>query len=74
MVDYLHQPIYNYYEELSSIFTSTLNPDTISLPRTAEDLLLAHLVYKCLVKIGAWVWNRLDKQGKEEFQRLQPWV
>ncbi|KIM90936.1 hypothetical protein PILCRDRAFT_1173 [Piloderma croceum F 1598] len=74
MVDYLHQSLYNYYEELSSIFTSTLNPTTVGLPRTADDLLLAHLVYKCLVKIATWVWNRMDKQGKEEFHRLQPWL
>lgn len=74
VVDYLHQPLYGYYEELSSISTSTLNPITIGLPRTVEDLLLTHLVYKCLVKMATWVWNRLDTQGKEEFERLRPWV
>jgi hypothetical protein len=74
MVDYLHQSLYNYYEELASIFTPALNPTTVGLPRTADDLLLAHLVYKCLAKIATWVWNRMDKQGKEEFHRLQPWV
>jgi hypothetical protein len=56
------------------MFTSTLDPTTMSLPRTAEDLLLAHLVYKCLVKLATWLWNRIDKQGKEDFHRLKPWV
>jgi hypothetical protein len=73
VVDYLHQTLYSYYEELSSISTSTLNPSTISLRHTAEDLLLAHLVYKCLVIMATWVWHRIDLV-KEEAPRLEPWV
>ncbi|KIP12739.1 hypothetical protein PHLGIDRAFT_97377 [Phlebiopsis gigantea 11061_1 CR5-6] len=42
---------------------SAIDPSNISLPRTAEDLSLAHLIYKCLAKVACWVWPRM--QGKE---------
>lgn len=49
-----------------------LDPTTISSPRTAQNLLVAHLVFKCVVKIASWVYARLksiDLAG-----RLEGWV
>lgn len=68
---YLHQTLYTYYERISSTFSSSLNPGTITLPRTAEDILLAHLLYECLYHLATWAWGR---QGKEDFEPLRPWV
>src|ERR1700722_6652110 len=73
MVEQLHFVLYDYYSKLSISFTS-LNAATISSPHVADDLSLGHIVYKCLVKMAAWLWNRLDKTGKDEFVTLQPWV
>ena len=72
LVEYLNQPLYGYYERLSSTFASTLNPTAISLPRTADDLLIAHLVYKCLFKISTWLWQRIGKS--ERGRNYNQWV
>lgn len=50
---------------------ATINPSTISEPRTAEDLLIAHLVYKCVVKLACWVWPRIKTP---DCAKLEPWV
>lgn len=71
---YLHQPLWKYYETISSPFASTLNPDSIALPRTAEDLLLAHLIYEAVFHLTTWLWQRHGKDGKDEFEGLRPWV
>ncbi|KAJ7765016.1 armadillo-type protein [Mycena maculata] len=54
-----------YYSTL--VFSSYLTnayPATIS-PRAYTDLFLGHLVYKCISKLAIWLWNRLDRGGKE---------
>lgn len=50
-----------------------LGPTTISNTRTVEDLLIAHLIFKCVVKMACWVWPRLG--GKDPVaSRLEGWV
>ncbi|KAJ6539488.1 armadillo-type protein [Mycena capillaripes] len=56
-----------YYHAL--IFSGYLKnpyPNTIS-PRACTDVLLAHLVYKCIAKMALWLWNRLGRGGKDGF-------
>jgi hypothetical protein len=73
LVEQLHLILYGYYSKISSNLASVLNPSTISVPRTRDDLLLAHLVYKCLVKMTTWLWNKADKGGNE-FGKAESWV
>ncbi|KAF7355443.1 Importin N-terminal domain-containing protein [Mycena sanguinolenta] len=53
-----------YYQKLVSLFLQSPYPATIS-PRAISDILLAHLVYKCIVKMAVWLWNRLGRGGKD---------
>ncbi|KAJ7094628.1 armadillo-type protein [Mycena belliarum] len=53
-----------YYTTVLSSYLQFPYPGTIS-PRACTDIMLAHLLYKCIAKMGIWLWNRLDKGGKE---------
>ncbi|KAJ6545112.1 armadillo-type protein [Mycena vulgaris] len=53
-----------YYSTLLSSYQQYTYPDIIS-PRACTDILLAHMFYKCITKMALWLWNRLDKGGKE---------
>ncbi|KAH9947240.1 ARM repeat-containing protein [Amylocystis lapponica] len=61
-----------YYFQVASIFLSTLNPSTIGLPQTAEDLLLAHLVFKCLSKLVIFYWHQASV--RTDYENMQPWM
>ncbi|EMD40680.1 hypothetical protein CERSUDRAFT_111258 [Gelatoporia subvermispora B] len=69
LVGDLHMILQAHYSRIAAAFPSTLNPSTVSLPRTAEDLFMAHLVFKCVVKLAVWAWHR-----NNDHQHLQPWV
>jgi len=74
MVEQLHLILFGYYSTMSSSLNSTLNPSSIDSSRTADDILLAHLVYKSIVKMAVWVWNQLQRTGRDRVDNLQPWV
>lgn len=59
---------------ITGISRTTVTPQSISMPKIHDDILLAHLVYKCIVKMAVWLWNRVDKLTKEEAERNQAWV
>ncbi|KAJ6486383.1 armadillo-type protein [Mycena vitilis] len=59
-----HIAFSQYYHNLLSAYTNSPYPATIS-PRPCNDILLAHLVYKCIAKMAFWLWNRLGKGGKD---------
>jgi hypothetical protein len=65
---------YDYYSKISSNFGSTLGPSTISLPRIQEDILLGHLVFKMLVKMATWLWNKSERMDKVEAGKTQALV
>ncbi|KAG5716692.1 Importin-11 [Termitomyces sp. T112] len=67
LVDSLYPVLYRYYSQLApTVSPSTVTPQTIRSSRISDDILLSHLVYKCLVKTTIWLWNRIDKVSKEE--------
>ncbi|EGN93009.1 hypothetical protein SERLA73DRAFT_116383 [Serpula lacrymans var. lacrymans S7.3] len=72
LVNYLHGILYEYYSKISSTFSS-LTPSALDEQRTVDDLILGHLVYKCLFRMATWIWHRNDMPGKNEFLSLQPW-
>lgn len=62
----------NHYALVAASFTSSLFPSTVNDPRIAENILLAHLIFKCVVNIGLWVWREAFLH--EQYKFLQPWV
>ncbi|TFK55905.1 ARM repeat-containing protein [Heliocybe sulcata] len=62
----LHTEFYGYYARLGPVITSTLTPETVSQPRQTEDLTIAHLIFKCLVKMTTWLWQRPHMDEAEE--------
>ncbi|KAG7449051.1 ARM repeat-containing protein [Guyanagaster necrorhizus] len=72
LVDQLHATLYGYYSSISSNFTA-LNLEAINSPRSYNDILIAHRVYKCISKIAGWLWQRSDRTGKEQFTKKEAW-
>ncbi|KAK0230961.1 armadillo-type protein [Armillaria fumosa] len=72
LVDQLHLTLYSYYSSISSNFTA-LNLEAINSPRSYNDILIGHRVYKCISKIAVWLWQRSDRTGKEQFTRKETW-
>ncbi|KZT19271.1 ARM repeat-containing protein [Neolentinus lepideus HHB14362 ss-1] len=71
LVEDLHLDFYSYYARLGLTITSTLTPETVSQPRMTEDMTVAHLVFKCLVKMTTWLWQR---PNMDEAQKMQDWI
>ncbi|KAJ7929923.1 armadillo-type protein [Mycena leptocephala] len=53
-----------YHTLVFSAYTKNPYPGTIS-PRACTDILVAHLIYKCIAKLALWLWNRLGRGGKD---------
>lgn len=71
----LHSVLYGYYSMLASgLSPTTLTPTTINTEKTYFDVLFAHLTYKCLLKLGIWIWARIDKVPLEEQEQNRAWV
>lgn len=71
LVEQLHLVLQEHYSRVTASFVSSLTPATIVSPRTAEDLLFAHLVFKCVAKIAIWSWNRTTNHDE---RGLGPWT
>ncbi|KAJ7180251.1 armadillo-type protein [Mycena crocata] len=65
-----------YYSTL--VFSSYLKNTYpgITSPRATNDMVLAHSIYKCITKMAIWLWNRLDRGGKEgiDAQASHQWI
>lgn len=67
--------LYEYYSKMSPSFSAAaVTTQTIGSPRVYNDILLGHLVYKCIIKMAVWLWHRIDKVNREEVIRNQAWV
>ena len=67
--------LYDYYARMSLTFSvGGITTENISSDRVYDDILLSHLVYKCLVKMGVWLWNKLEKLSGEELSINFNWV
>ncbi|KAH9938596.1 ARM repeat-containing protein [Fomitopsis serialis] len=71
LVQELHQPLQGHYSRVASSFPTTTTPASISQSRHAEDLLFAHLIFKCVVKSAEWTWNRIVHNS---YEHLEPWI
>ena len=73
IVEALHMPFQSYYTIAATVL-NRLDLTTANNPQAAEDLLVTHLIFKCLVKIATWVWPRTKTSGRLGIAKLRPWV
>ena len=51
---------------------NALDPSTVATSRSSEDILLAHLIFKCLVKCATWLFHRV--KDEHDKAKVTPWV
>ena len=71
LVENLRIPLQTYYARLASPLPA-ISPGTLTQVRTVEDLLLAHLTFKCLVKLAFWAYHRYT--CCKDYSEYEPWV
>lgn len=71
IVEQQHLVLQAYYSTVAP-FLNALDPTTLSVHRSSEDILLAHLIFKCLVKCATWLFHRV-KDGQDK-AKATPWV
>ncbi|KAG8218630.1 ARM repeat-containing protein [Butyriboletus roseoflavus] len=71
ITDQLRNIVLAYYSQLSPTILSING--SLGQERTAASLTIAHLVYKCLVKMASWLWPRIIKDEKGELAELKEW-
>ncbi|KAI0750869.1 ARM repeat-containing protein [Daedaleopsis nitida] len=71
LVEDLRTPLQNYYARLAGPLP-TITPAALNQVRTAEDLLLSHLAFKCLVKLTFWAYHRYT--CSKDYPQFAPWV
>ncbi|KAF8917892.1 armadillo-type protein [Mucidula mucida] len=69
LVDSLHAVLYSYYATMAATFAN-VDVDAMNTSRVYFDVSLAHQVYKCISRIGIWLWQRGEKMGLQE---KEPW-
>ena len=75
IVEQLHILLSVYYSTMSATFSeSNLKPESITSQSMCENILLSHLVYKCLVKMAVWFWGRIPRLTTDGFKPNQVWV
>ncbi|KII94850.1 hypothetical protein PLICRDRAFT_47858 [Plicaturopsis crispa FD-325 SS-3] len=73
LVDDLHAILYGYYSQMAPAFVPKVTISTIGLPQTFEDVLLAHIVFKCLTKVAVWFWPRWETRERPDCEKLRLW-
>ncbi|PFH52845.1 hypothetical protein AMATHDRAFT_1887 [Amanita thiersii Skay4041] len=75
IVDQLHLILYSYYSKIAaSVSPSNVNLQNLDSPYVYGNFLLAHLIFKCLVKIAVWLWQKVDRLPKEESAKQVSWL
>ncbi|KAH9482382.1 Importin-11 [Psilocybe cubensis] len=75
IVGQLRLLLYGYYSKMSATFAAQhISPQNISSQSLHDNILLSHLVYKCLIKMAVWLWNKLGKLSGEELEHNLAWV
>ncbi|KAF5321876.1 hypothetical protein D9619_000809 [Psilocybe cf. subviscida] len=64
-VEQLRTPLKNYYATMSNTFSAgNINIDSLASQSTYDNILLSHLVYKCLTRMDVWVWNKMGRSSQ----------
>lgn len=67
----LRLPLQSHYARLSAALP-TISPSTLNQVRTVEDIILAHLTFKCLVKLAFFAYHRCIVC--RDYSEFEPWV
>ncbi|OJT10170.1 Importin-11 [Trametes pubescens] len=67
----LRLPLQAHYARMASSLPA-LTPASLNQTSTVEDLLLAHLAFKCLSKLTFWTYHRYTCCN--DYKDLEPWV
>lgn len=68
----LQNVILAYYSQLSPTILNING--LLGQERTVASITVAHLVYKCLVKMALWAWPRIIRDEKGQLVELKEWV
>ncbi|KAF9653383.1 ARM repeat-containing protein [Thelephora ganbajun] len=71
ILEHGYMVLFNYYSNMAPILTASLTPESMGLPRTSEDITIAHVTYKCLMRLAIHVWQRMARGGYAEYR---PWL
>lgn len=71
-MDQLRNIILAYYSQLSPTILGING--LLDQEHTVASLTIAHLIYKCLVKMALWSWPRIIRDEKGELVELKEWV
>ncbi|KAF9476494.1 ARM repeat-containing protein [Pholiota conissans] len=75
IVDQLKLLLQGYYSTMAVTFSANnMAPDNLSSHTVQDNIVLSHLVYKCLVKITVWLWNKMDRLTTDQHQQNQAWI
>ncbi|KIL00584.1 hypothetical protein PAXRUDRAFT_821482 [Paxillus rubicundulus Ve08.2h10] len=70
VTDQLRAVLLGYYSQISPII---LGIKDLSQECTIASLIVAHLSYKCLVKMALWAWPRIIRDTQGELTNLKSW-
>ncbi|KAI0660923.1 ARM repeat-containing protein [Cubamyces menziesii] len=71
IAELVRMPLQTHYARLAS-FLPSLTPAALSQVSTVENLLLAHLTFKCLFRLTFWAYHRYTCCN--DFHDYEPWV
>ncbi|TDL29402.1 ARM repeat-containing protein [Rickenella mellea] len=63
IIDENYLVLQQHYTRLTAALQTSLVPGSLGLERTAECMFLAHIAFKCLVKMVVWLFNKLGSQN-----------
>ncbi|KAJ3989631.1 armadillo-type protein [Lentinula detonsa] len=72
--DHLYQTINTYFVTVFGSIQFPPNPQAFENPRLYTDLVISHLLFKTLVTLITWIWQRFGRLSDPEKQVLEPWL
>ncbi|KAJ4478277.1 ran binding protein 11 [Lentinula aciculospora] len=72
--DHLYQIINTYFVKVFDHIQLAPDPQALENSRLHADLVISHLLFKTLVTLVTWIWQRVSKISDEEKQVLEPWL
>ncbi|EKM80164.1 hypothetical protein AGABI1DRAFT_120195 [Agaricus bisporus var. burnettii JB137-S8] len=73
IVQAMQDRMYDYWTSLANTLSQRLNRETILNETLLQDINILHLLYKILIKVAIWSWQRIDKYPKEEAATSKAW-
>ncbi|KAJ3710388.1 ran binding protein 11 [Lentinula raphanica] len=74
LFDHLNGTINAYFVKVSENIQLPPNAQAFENPRLYTDLVISHLLFKTLVTLTTWIWQRFNKLSNAEKQMLESWL